>query len=771
MRKRRRAPVAFIVINTGMLWLTTAIGAAALWPIYESMHLVLLVFVVLVVGSAVAILGAVLRLPSPVVLIATLASYLLLGVPLAVPGESAYAILPTGDGLLELVRGTAFGWKQLLTITLPVGDYESLLVPAFILVLLTVVIGLSVALRAKNTELAVIAPVVLFLTAVLFGRTTEALPLWHSLALLVMILIWLMWLRWYRRRESIQRLSARSAGAGSKSTPVGDSRLGSRAILGAVITMAAAAAVAVVVTTIVPPSSERQVLRTSIEQPFDPRHYASPLSGFRAYHQEPMAGRTMFTVQGLPAEGRIRIATLDTYDGIVYSVGSAVLSSESGSFTRVPTTVDQSAVVGESAEVEVVIDQYEGVWVPTIGKLKRATFTSGNSDQLQGSFFYNDVTGTAAVLRGLRNGDSYSLQAVVPTEPTPAELRDVEPGTAEVPPRRELPEEVAATLTRYVGATQGNGERLQAMLAGLRADGYISHGVAEDDPLSRSGHAADRISELLSDQRMIGDQEQYAVTAALMAGELGFPARVVVGFFPEKANTDGVTVVRGDDISAWIEVNTTRDGWIPIDPTPPEREIPAEEPEDPAQVARPQSPVQPPIIEPDVSDDLLQPDSTQDAPELPNELLAALMVVLRVLGWTLIGAAIVLAPFLAIVAAKVRRRILRRRARSAAQRIAGGWREFVDAVVDHGYSPPPSATRTEVAETIGGLRPLVLASVVDRAVFSPERAEDDEADQVWESVAELRKTLAEGTSRWHRIRALVSIRSLGGYSVRDLFKR
>ena len=32
---------------------------------------------------------------------------------------------------------------------------------------------------------------------------------------------------------------------------------------------------------------------------------------------------------------------------------------------------------------------------------------------------------------------------------------------------------------------------------------------------------------------MVGDGEQYAVAAALMAREIGFPARVVVGYLPD----------------------------------------------------------------------------------------------------------------------------------------------------------------------------------------------------------------------------------------------
>ena len=201
------------------------------------------------------------------------------------------------------------------------------------------------------------------------------------------------------------------------------------------------------------------------------------------------------------------------------------------------------------------------------------------------------------------------------------------------------------------------------------------------------------------------------------------------------------------------------------------RNIPPELPKDPASVARPQSPVQPPADNRVQPDNQLPQDSPQDAPPPDNPLLLVLLAVLQVLGWVLLGAAIVLAPFLAIVVAKVRRRMLRRRAPTALQRISGGWQEFEDAVVDHGFDPPISPTRTEVAATIGGVPSLVLAAVADRAVFSPEEPRDDEADQVWRAVADLRDSMKEGRTRWQRIRSVISLRSLGGYSVKRLFRR
>jgi hypothetical protein len=142
-----------------------------------------------------------------------------------------------------------------------------------------------------------------------------------------------------------------------------------------------------------------------------------------------------------------------------------------------------------------------------------------------------------------------------------------------------------------------------------------------------------------------------------------------------------------------------------------------------------------------------------------------------VLGILVLVLAVVLAPFVLIVAAKTRRRRLRRSAPDVVQRISGGWDEFADSVIDHGYPAPPAATRSELAAVAGGLPSRVLAAVADRAVFAPEQANPADADRVWEAVADLRASLDLGLTRRQRLRALVSLRSLGAYSVRSLFRR
>lgn len=761
----------YIIANTAMLWVALAIAGAALWPIYQSERLVILIAASLLMGSAIAIAGVLYRWSSLVVMLAAFAAYLLLGVPLAVPGQAIYGVLPSLGGVLELLISTGVGWKQLVTITLPVGSFEALLVPALVLMFFGTVIGLSVALRLRHGEVAVVIPALIFVAAVAFGSENAEWPLPLSLALLVVILVWLIWARWYRRRTSIRLLIGESSAGEGRVLESRDTRLGLRAIVGASVSMFLAVSIALGAVWLFPAENQREVLRTTVEKPFDPRDYSSPLSGLRSYHQDDLAQRPMFTVEGLPEGTLIRIATLDTYDGVVYSVGSGDVNSLSGTFVRVPQSFDQSGVAGEQVDFTVTIDDYEGIWMPTVGKLESVDFSGSDAVTLRESFFYNDHTGTAVTVEGLSEGDSYRMSAVVPRGPNAAELVLLEPGNESVPDPARLPDELALALSEYIAEAESPGARLQAMLAGLRADGYISHGVDDDEPFSRSGHAADRITELLTSQRMIGDSEQYAVTAALMATQLGFPARVVFGFAPDDVNGDGAAVVDGEDVSAWIEVNTTRFGWVPLNPNPEPREIPDEEPEEPTQVARPQSPVQPPPTEPDFDDERLQPDSSQQDLEEPNELLAVLLAIAQVTGLILLGAAILLSPFLAIAIAKLRRRLLRRRAKSPISRVSGGWQEFEDAVLDHGYDPPPMPTRSEVARTVGGTRSLVLASVADHAVFSPEATQDAEAEKVWRAVDELRVALGQGRTRWQRIKALISVRSLGGYSVKRLFRR
>ncbi|WP_188741876.1 transglutaminase domain-containing protein [Agromyces bauzanensis] len=735
--------------------LVIAMLAAAMipwWPVYESEAFVVAASVAILAGAAIGVLGARFRWPAWRTVVAMFGAYLVLGVPAAVPGRALGGVLPTPQGIVELLAGAALSWKQLVTIAVPVGSYQALLVPPFLLGLVASTVAITIALRSRHPSAAVVPPALLLLAGIALGVVHAAYGVETGLAFLVAAVAWLVRVGIARRR------------AITTARPVEAALADARRVLGASV-LVAVALVGATTAAFALPVPHRSVVRAELQPPFEPEDHESPLAGFRSAFDPEVADRPMLAVDGLPTGWGIRIATLDTYDGIVYSVGGSDRTAESGRFTRVPYRLDQSAAYGERVEVEVSVLGYSDVWVPGIGRLERITFEGGRAELLADGFFYNDVTGTGAVQPGLENGDHFIASSVAPLGAD--DLSALKPGTSVLPAAPELPDKLARLLEQWAPASDEPGERLAAMIAGFKREGYVSHGLEDERP-SRSGHALDRLVELVTERPMIGDGEQYAVAAALMARRIGFPARVVVGYLPDQTDPDdetagGATVLVGGELQAWIEVQTADGRWLAIDPNPEPREIPEQEPDEPTVVSRPQSALPPPAERTPVDDLDADPELALDDRDGGTEpWLAVLLGVLTTAGFVILGLAVLVSPFLAIIAAKLRRRRLRRLAPTPVERIEGGWQEFADTAADYGYAIRPNATRAEQAATVGGLGPLVLAAVVDRAVFAPDGPSDGADRLVWDSVGELQQRLGAPRTRWERLRAAISLASLGG---------
>ncbi|MEV5574846.1 DUF3488 and transglutaminase-like domain-containing protein [Spirillospora sp. NPDC052269] len=79
-------------------------------------------------------------------------------------------------------------------------------------------------------------------------------------------------------------------------------------------------------------------------------------------------------------------------------------------------------------------------------------------------------------------------------------------------------------------------------------------------------HGSDLIDFLTVDRR--GYCEQFAAAMAVMARELGIPARVAVGYTAGKELSPGRWEVRGRDAHAWPELYFNGAGWLRFEPTP-----------------------------------------------------------------------------------------------------------------------------------------------------------------------------------------------------------
>ncbi|MFN4002846.1 transglutaminase-like domain-containing protein [Microcella sp.] len=512
-----------------------------------------------------------------------------------------------------------------------------------------------------------------------------------------------------------------------------------------------------------PPPGERTVLRTTAERPFDPLDEPSPLAAYRASFDPAIADDTALVVTGAPAGARIRLAVLDSYDGTVFAVGSDLVDSASGRFVRIPTRRDLAAIDGSPASVTVAVARTTGVWLPTIGEFGAITIAGDDAADLRDRFVFNAATGTAAFVGGVPDGLQYTLDVVVPARAASA-LGDAVPGDADVPAITEIPEALSTWVADVVTGTEGSGPRLDRALETLRQQGYLSHGVGDDEAPSRSGHSVERIAQLVTDRPMVGDAEQYAVAAALIARELGFASRVVLGFGP--IDEPGAVTLLESDRTAWVEISTAGSGWVAVDVVPDRREIPPTEPDEPVPVSRPQNAVPPPVDDPPPLDELAPPEIEQlDDPGI-DPFWQAVLAVLAIVGPVLLVAGLIASPFVVIAAAKARRRRRRRSAADPAARILGGWRDVTDEAIDLGVPLPPAATRSEVAAAIGRPQALVLARVADRAVYAPEAPASTDADRVWATADALRASLAEGRTRRERWRAAISPRSLRRYPER-----
>ncbi len=767
------------------------LAAAAAWPIYRDSAFVLLVAGAAVAGSAIAAVATRLRWNGWITAGALAVAGLVLGVLLAVPSLLGTDIV---GAVVEVGRGVVFGWKDLVTVELPVGTYRNLMVPALVVFLVGTAGLLMLAWRADRRAYAAVAVAIgMVAFGLVFGRTSVSAPLVVGpfvlyapletalgAATLIVSLLWLTWRAHDERLRALER-AALSSGVRNSGRPSSADRR--RTALAAVMVVVALGA-SVAVIPFAARGAERDVLRAAAGPDVALAAAISPLASYRALFADESAGEVLFTVTAdgaLPE--RVRLATLDDYDGETFRSGGTAAASDAR-FVRVPAALDAGA--GRPISVDVAIEGLEGIWMPTVGALESVAFDGARAAALADGFYYSAAAsaGVQTAGSGLEPGDGYTLRAVV--APVPDLAAAVAPGVdASVTPPDSLRQWVETHVTGTDGAA------LEGLVTLLRERGYLSHGLTESDTAwiealpgyrfqpAVAGHSLARIDQMFTrllerenDPRAmaggnyvaaVGDDEQFAVAVALIAQELGFPSRVVVGARLDAApqglaSCDG-GACRAQDLSAWTEVQTATGQWVPVDVTPQYEQSPSlevTELRDPENVTE----VRPEAVEEVLPPDPLQEDtgSDQASDDGTGIDLAWLWPALRVAGVVLAVAAIAFGPLLAIVAAKSVRRRSRRTQGAPATRIAGGWDEYVDAAVDAGREVPAWSTRSELAAAFATPRAGTLAGDADRAAFSGASATDDDAAAFWRIVDEERRGFA-ADSGWRSILATVSLKS------------
>ncbi|WP_052226328.1 transglutaminase-like domain-containing protein [Microbacterium mangrovi] len=779
----------------------TAVGMFVTWPIYADPAFLVATGTAAAAGILLAGLTVWRALPWWAVALAAAAIVLVVGVVVAVPPATPAGILTS---LRSTVAGAVTGFKDLVTVNLPVGTYRNLLVPAVLVFTIaplgTVLIGRR---RTRVGAFGVVFAWTMPLYGLLFGLTVTSAPITvgpvtipapreqlGAALTLVCSLIWLAWRVAAGRRAALQRAAAAGGLRWSRKRTGSDIR---RAALAAALV-----AVAVVGASAVAPaiaqSRPREVLRSATGPELQIARAVTPLTDYRTAFTDPMVNRALFTVTPVdgPLPDRVRLATLSWYDGVAYRVSDP--GAGRGDFVRVPSTLPAS---GPTSTARITVQGLSGIFLPSFGQLQEVRFAGGDAGSRADAFYY-DAPAQAAVETaggGVRSGVSYTMTSASP--PVPA-LSAAKSPHAE--PQVTIPSSVKTWVAKQDAGADG--AALQTLVERLRQRGYLSHalsvpagGAAWEKALgdrytfqpSASGHSLGRIDtlfqQLLTRQQQaqgkpgaslvagVGDDEQFAVATALVAQTLGFPARVVVGA-RLTGGDDGVPscaggVCRGGDLTAWTEVQSSSGDWIPVDATP-QHTVGVTD-----TVVRQRDPENATDARPSTAQEVVPPDPVQrDAAHAPavkqqDAGPAALWAALRVAGIFLAALVILLGPLLVILGAKAVRRRGRRNAPDTAGRVVGGWDEFVDAAVDHGMPVQTGRTRVEfarehaewsAAERAEG-HAATLAAVADHAVFSDAALSDAEAGEFWRIVDEERRRLAASLPVVRRVLAALSLRS------------
>lgn len=703
-----------------------------------------------VLGIVIGHLGAALRQPLLAALAAAVLTFFLLGGAVALRENLAVGFLPTGKALRSLSSVSVHGWKDLLTTLPPVGNTGALLVIPYLLGILGGVAGASLAERTKAAFAPLLAPVALLVGVILLGTNTPASLLLQGGVFAALAIGWLA-LRSRRARVTLR------------------TGTGNRVRFSTAIAMVAVAGVlGMVVGPHLPGHGghRRLVLRDYITPPFDVSQFPSPLAAFRKYTKTGRLNTTpLFQVKGLPSGIPVKIATLDDYNGTAW-VASNTISQAKGTstFQRIGSTIN-AIDSGKKVSAQITIDSgYSDVWVPAVGELTKIRFSGG--DAALRAFRYNLASSTGVMQAGLHQGERIRLDAVVPSQTS----KDYSPFGEPI----VSPDYFGITQSK-IAAWSGNAntpwDQLKNIGQWLVSNGKYSDGGNGNDAQSRffAGHGLGRLTTMLSAPEIVGDDEQYAALYALAAGQLGFPARVVLGAVPESDGT-----VQGKDVHAWVEVHLASGEWFTI-PTknfvPDKSKTPNTPPQEQEQNSEGKD-VPPP--------NTVKPPTTQQNPEEPqsnasrnpnkkkhNALHVPLpSVVLKILAYVGLPLLVIAAISGTIIGLKHLRRRRRRRRGTTSDQIAAGWQEVLDRARDFGATISPRQTRLEQARALGHPALPGLATRANSGVFSAGVPSRGAVEAYWIEVTHARRDLGAGRSRWRRIRASLSLRSLRAHRVR-----
>ncbi len=425
-----------------------------------------------------------------------------------------------------------------------------------------------------------------------------------------------------------------------------------------------------------------------------------------------------------------RLTALDRFDGFTWrSAGQRPELPLSGRFITPQSLSSRTRVVQE-----IEISGLAGPWLP-------AAYEPVRVDDLD-DVGADRTSRTLISPRDLRDGMRYTVTSRLPRL-TYTEL-DLVPRAAggddpSLIPYLELPGGVhndqisrVAEITRTVVDAAGAGDDAPFRQA-VALQRHLRTFTYDENVAIR--HSIDNIEDFLtSDKR--GYCEQFATAMAVMARTLGLPSRVAIGFAGGTIGTqpDEVTVTTRN-AHAWVEIFFAPYGWVQFEPTPRSDSVIVPGYTSPA-AASPTTPETPETEspEPTPSD---SPTTGREAPEPELGGGVGTSIAGRFVPVGLAAGGLLLLLLIAFpIAARGRRMLRRRGARTPAERIAVRYLDFLDWCAAAGLGRASAETPLEHARRLAGPSTgsspdgtavqLLARQVVD-VVYAPPNGADPDA--------------------------------------------
>lgn len=668
-----------------------------------------------------------------------------------------------GDGVGVLLDGLVHGPAQLLSVALPLVSPRSLLVAPVALVWLAAALAGECLGRGWRTPLPYAGLLVAFGLGYAATARAGGIGTTHDALLAGALVLTLLLLR------AVEVARERGEAEPQRTLPLRPLGLGITSALGVALAAGLVAQSGVFGT--VPTQPQRRPA-VDLGRPLSPVAFVAGLRPTDAS----APGEPVFTVRtDGPSSGYFALASVDYYDGAGWSFSRTFRPSGGVLPGR-----GSDATVGQ--HYRIADGPLSGApWLPVLGDPREVGGVAVNVDA---------DSGMVVPARALRAGDSYTVRSTRPVTGFTSLPATAVPDTTTSAGEVQLPPFARDRLARLVAALaadigvgpspampflQALQEHLQRDFALVGAAPSVSPSMSPGGspapsspapspsglPGARAGSAAfaDVLASIGGSQRA-GTPEQYATLVALVARQLGVPARVVAGFRVQPPD-DGARLPAGRyevttaQAWTWVEIAVAGSGWVVLDAAP--GRYAEARPRPSVAAASPPTPTSTPTPEPlrsqaDGGHAVADPSKVPAAEVSTRVLLLVITALVALLAVVGLGGLVLRKPL------RARRR---RRIDDPRLQLLGAWQEGLDVLAEAGLNGLAPLTGTEVAAATAqrfgadaGVQAGELAALAGTALFSEHAAPDgSQAQGAWRTQRELRRAVRRVLTRRERLRA------------------